>query len=364
MPYSKILLLILTILLLSGCGANFHSIGRQTSLGTSKAIHLDAEQRLVYFHERVSKDEDDKDGYIKVLCSEPSPDAINAFASSLAASLSDARKGKEDIKAAIGAAVAKSSASIGLRTQSIQLMRDAFYRNCESYFNGAIDSKEFFRIHEQFQDVMIGVLAIEQLTGAVAAPAVVVHANALAEAQTGTVSAEAKTPPGDTQITNIIKCEKDCSAKNLDKVSSAVQKIVELTLESRQKREEAWTIRTCLDLRAEIPEEAKGIAKKILMNTPSISSEMANNLISPVSQFIAKKLKDGEEFSKLKDGEEFSKLKDDHGIQNLETSKIEKHYGGLLAYQIGCQRYLYFSNKNFDEDNLSRLIEEILKTMK
>ena len=57
--------------------------------------------------------------------------------------------------------------AIGLRTQSIQLLRDAMYRICEAYWNDALDSESLIAMHRRFQNLMTGLLAIEQLTGAV-----------------------------------------------------------------------------------------------------------------------------------------------------------------------------------------------------
>lgn len=56
--------------------------------------------------------------------------------------------------------------NIGLRTQTIQLLRDAMYRLCEAYFNSGIESGKMAPIIDRYQDAMVALLAIEQLTGA------------------------------------------------------------------------------------------------------------------------------------------------------------------------------------------------------
>jgi hypothetical protein len=65
--------------------------------------------------------------------------------------------------------LAVSAGSIGLRTQSITLMRDALYRICELYLNGAISEAAAVQLLQRSQDLSLGILAIEQLTGAVVA---------------------------------------------------------------------------------------------------------------------------------------------------------------------------------------------------
>src|SRR6186713_3517140 len=111
---------------LSACGADFNSIGRRTTLTYDKqtAIHLDAQQRVVMV------------GRNGVYCAEPSPDAIAAYAQAAALGVSIPGQG-----AGSGAGASQSDvASIGLRTQSITLMRDALYRLCEASANDTVSS--------------------------------------------------------------------------------------------------------------------------------------------------------------------------------------------------------------------------------
>ncbi|MHA7872353.1 MAG: hypothetical protein ACX939_08390, partial [Hyphococcus sp.] len=115
-----------------------------------------------------------KDMRVIAMCAEPSPDALSALAASggLAAEVFGQGKGQ------IQAALAESAGSIGLRTQSIQLMRDAMYRLCEGYMNGALGNAAFETLHRRFQNSMVAILAIEQLTGVVQAQAVALNSNA------------------------------------------------------------------------------------------------------------------------------------------------------------------------------------------
>lgn len=141
---------------LAAC-ANLNTIARTTKLGSGdnsvSAVHLDIQQRLLIAN---------KLGHY---CSEPSPDALAAYAAAFGLGASSPASG-----AASAAASGQSSvASIGLRTQSITLMRDALFRMCEAYANGAVGPGQIASLLGRSQDLTAVVLAIEQLTGVVAA---------------------------------------------------------------------------------------------------------------------------------------------------------------------------------------------------
>lgn len=145
-------------LVLASC-ANMGSISRTTSIpgkdedSTGKAIHLDVKQRLV-----ITK-------AFGIVCAEPSPDALATYAASLGAGVSVPSQGAVSVAQALN----ESGASIGLRTQSITLMRDTLYRTCEAYYNKALTGPQVTQLLARAQDLTLAVLAIEQLTGAVAA---------------------------------------------------------------------------------------------------------------------------------------------------------------------------------------------------
>ena len=115
-----------------------------------------------------------------VVCAEPSPDAIQATASALGLKIS----GKKKLEALfnLSTSTAESVASIGLRTQTIQLLRDAYYRLCEAYLNDGIDSIAYDVLQRRFQNQIIALLAVEQLTGAVKADQAALSTAAAAEA--------------------------------------------------------------------------------------------------------------------------------------------------------------------------------------
>ena len=156
------------VALLLGCSADFHTVGRTTSIpslgeDTGKAIHLDAQQRVVLSTAQ---------GY----CAEPSPDALSAYAASLGLKIAT----PSNAEASIAETLHNMTGSIGLRTQSITLMRDGLYRMCEAANNNKLEKWEVAAFLRRSQDLTAVVLAIEQLTGAVAARQVVLAPNPVA----------------------------------------------------------------------------------------------------------------------------------------------------------------------------------------
>jgi hypothetical protein len=124
-----------------------------------RALHLDAKQRVV-----IAKAGTKDDPY-DMVCAEPSPDALSAFASSISGGISISGEGA----GSAAGALSEAAASIGLRTQSITLMRDALYRVCEAYYNGQISRPQVMALLARSQDLTAAVVSVEQLTGAVVA---------------------------------------------------------------------------------------------------------------------------------------------------------------------------------------------------
>jgi len=138
---------------ITGC-ANLNTIDRTSTLWDKpKAIHLDVQQRLLIVNAAGK------------YCAEPSPDALAAYAAALGVGASAPAKGT----VSVSGGGQGTAASIGLRTQSITLMRDALYRMCEAYANGGIGDAQVVTLLNRSQDLTAVILAIEQLTGAVAA---------------------------------------------------------------------------------------------------------------------------------------------------------------------------------------------------
>jgi hypothetical protein len=131
----------------------------------SNIYFIDAKQRAVY---SVLKNDQ------IVTCAEPSPDALSALAASQGLGVSNGT----NLSVNEAMSISEAAGSIGLRTQSIQLMRDAMFRICEGYVSGALSKGSFETLHRRLQSSMVAILAIEQLTGAVKAQQIVLGGGA------------------------------------------------------------------------------------------------------------------------------------------------------------------------------------------
>ena len=116
----------------------------------AKVALIDAKQRAI-----LSSTVNDRFRF----CAEPSPDAFTTFSSVLNLS--------KDETATLRAALSESGVNIGLRTQTITVLRDMMYRLCERYLNEGINSEALTIQAARDQRLIASILAIEQLTGAV-----------------------------------------------------------------------------------------------------------------------------------------------------------------------------------------------------
>ncbi len=107
-----------------------------------------------------------------VACAEPSPDVMTAYAAQFAAGLSKTTPEGGKMSAEAKAALQQAAAFIGMRTPSIQLLRDAMYRVCEAYANGAVDSDQYELFMRRYQRQIVAMMAIESLAQVGRAPAI------------------------------------------------------------------------------------------------------------------------------------------------------------------------------------------------
>jgi len=168
---------------LAGCKSTIHDEAR---IGGVDTLSLDAKQRLVLFG---------KDPYGRpIVCAEPSPDALVAMSASLAGSGSGTPQGGAQIQAAVAAASSESAASIGLRTATIQALRDGYYRLCEGYINGVYDRQDYHDVLHSVDAQMAAMMAMDALSGMRSAPAVAISGGGTS-AGTGQTTNASTTPP-------------------------------------------------------------------------------------------------------------------------------------------------------------------------
>ena len=186
----RTLLVLSLAMLLSACTlAEWHSINRKFDPTDGDSRLIDAKQRAIISVKRnvitaggrQAIGDNNRPLTDLTVCTEPSPDALQATAVALAGTGS--AKALEAALSLSGSS-SESAASIGLRTQTIQLLRDAYFRLCEAFLNDGIDAIAYDILQRRFQNQVIALLAVEQLTGPVKTDQVGLNTSA-----TGTASA-------------------------------------------------------------------------------------------------------------------------------------------------------------------------------
>jgi len=202
---------------LTGC-ANLNSVYRTLDLNEGKGALVDVKQRAIIVARKGSE---------TLVCAEPSPDALSAYAAELAA--------KADVYGTVNAAATsafqESSSFVGLRTQSIQLLRDASYRICEGYMSGALDKARYEMLMRRYQKYMVALLAIEQITGTLRAPNVTINTQGTAEAAKSLEEMQSQ----------IEKLNKEISSLSNDKAGKGTEEVakIEEQIAAREKNKGA-----------------------------------------------------------------------------------------------------------------------------
>lgn len=164
--------------LLTGCAnATWTTFNKDQAFSGSDdhVTFMDAKQRTLISNIKTTENTaNHSKETIRRFCAEPSPDALSAIAASMGLNLSVPNKGDLGYSQAF----TEGAASIGLRTQSIQILRDITYRDCEAFINGGLTEFGLETLQRRFQSTLVAVLAIEQLTGVVKASAVALSGQA------------------------------------------------------------------------------------------------------------------------------------------------------------------------------------------
>lgn len=167
-------------LLLCGCGAQWNTAFRNRNIptGSASVITVDAKQRHVLIQPTVETNGSGPSPTSLRMCAEPAPDVFAVIAASGSGSIGfDARS--QTGQGGLSISASEAGATIE-RTQTINLLRESFYRTCERYLNGAISRESFIVQAGRDARAMVAILAIEQLTGAVRRPATIISGPAVA----------------------------------------------------------------------------------------------------------------------------------------------------------------------------------------
>ena len=132
MSLRRLPVLIILCAVVAGC-ANINSVHRELRVSEGSGALIDIKQRGIFVSKRQTPN-----GEV-IVCAEPSPDSLSAYAAELAAKA----ELPSGVAAQLSGAFQESASFTGLRTQSIQLLRDSQYRICQAYMNGAITSNQY-----------------------------------------------------------------------------------------------------------------------------------------------------------------------------------------------------------------------------
>jgi len=229
----KIVSVISIISILSGC-ASFTHYNKERDLSGNKAVFVDAKQRGIYKAKRTETANNVTKTWEGV-CAEPVPDAISSLAATLGVDLSLTDKGNLGVSQSI----AEGVSSIGIRTAAIEALRDIMYRNCEAYALGGVSNIGLETLQRRFQSTMVAILAIEQLTGAVRAPAVTIVSESSAGSPDAIVDLTNKTEAARISLNSA----KESESKAKDKYDKTVSDTKETEKKIADKKDEADRIR-------------------------------------------------------------------------------------------------------------------------
>ena len=144
-------LMVVVPLVVAGCSGGIF----RTFDADKASASVDAKQRVILSGVRKTPKGDER----RIICAEPSPDAMVALAQAMSLEATVAGQGGGGISGSLAEAVTM----IGKRTVTIQLLRDGLYRACEAYLNGAIDDYGYALLLGQFDRLMVSMLALEGL---------------------------------------------------------------------------------------------------------------------------------------------------------------------------------------------------------
>lgn len=237
------------------------------------------------------------------VCAEPSPDAMSSIA------MEAAGKGgvPSKVQAELSVALQQSAAFVGLRTSSIQLLRDFGYRLCEAYLSGGIDKGQYDLLMRRFQKNVVALLAIEQLTGAVKAPPVTLTAQGRAETTQSLsdqrdirekvskkiADLEKEKKGKETEKADLIKANATADTKDLDSQIAAKEEEIK-----RQQKDLEAIDKSIATVRGTLA-EGQTTATIHLETSPSTRSDAAMQKVAEVVQEISMAIVESDDITQL-----------------------------------------------------------------
>lgn len=315
---------ILPLLGLLGSGCETLSLKEFTPLeGGPKTAFIDIKQRAVLSGKPAGAAHPSA---ALVFCAEPSPDAISSLATEFAA---DA-KYKDALAATLGFSQQEAASFVGLRTQTIQLLRDGMFRLCEGYLGGALSPSDFAWLSRRYQRNMVALLTIEQLTRVAQLPTIGQASQGMASAARSAAAIQGDLEALDKDLTRL-KDEKariDADKAESDKLADGDDKTRKLQgIQGRLDNNAAATQRV-EELRAALIEGLK-TARGVLVNGSTSVQVLATqadtrghvtDVVAKEIAGIAKKVLDQDDLNtlcfQLLSGERQAKTADGRAVDN------------------------------------------------
>jgi uncharacterized protein YdcH (DUF465 family) len=270
----KLLLIGLLALGMSGC-ANTNSVYRDFKVDDGVGAMVDVKQRAVIASKRQGK---------TIVCAEPSPDALSAYAAELSAKADTPGK----TAAQFAAAFQESASYIGLRTQAIQLLRDSMYRLCEAYMSGGIDETQYQLLLRRYQKNMVALLTIEQLTGAIRVPPVTINTQGSAEAARSLSSLAQEIKLDESKISDLDEKIKTLNSEltgaEASKKASLEAEIAKLTKEKTALEADKAAVEKARETVRDVAVSGSATAT---VNTYNIPSQRSDEHIQAVAKAVA-----------------------------------------------------------------------------
>ncbi len=159
----------------AGCSSTIHDIDQ---VGGVDTLSVDAKQRMMLVGNRGGVSPK------RVTCTEPMPDAIVAQAAFAAGSANVNNPSGISGSGGFAGGSSESAASIGFRNQTVQMLRDGYFRLCEAYLNGALTKEQYQAMIENADTFMVVVSALQILGSNPYAPAVTISAGGVSASAT------------------------------------------------------------------------------------------------------------------------------------------------------------------------------------
>ena len=104
--------------------------------------------------------------------------------------------GVPEIGANIGFGNTQSAAFVGMRTQTVQLLRDSLFQLCEAHMNGALSKEQYNIALVSMPELFATMMAIDVVGGAAVAPAVTLTPAVAGTSQSTSISASLESALG------------------------------------------------------------------------------------------------------------------------------------------------------------------------